>query len=102
MPGLTMTDCSVADNVTQAKYEFERAMTTSGYAALSSWAVKWARSLLDVAAEYAHGECEDGGMDDLSRDLSDAHDEIEEAGAECARLRAAMLEAIDKLSEAAA
>lgn len=51
MPGLTMTDCSVADNVTQARYEFERAMTTSGYAALSTWAVKWARSLLDVAAE---------------------------------------------------
>lgn len=25
MPGLTMTDCSVADNVTQARYEFERA-----------------------------------------------------------------------------
>lgn len=88
MPGLTMTDCSVADNVTQARYEFERAMTTSGYAALSSWAVKWGRSLLDVAAEHAGYDTPDDGA------------EIDRLTNETKVLRAAMIKAIDVLESA--
>lgn len=100
MPGLTMTDCSVADNVTQARHEYDRCQRAGSSEGFTIWAMKWGASLLEVAAEHAGDEYDDAA--DLSRDLSDAHDEIEEAEAACKRLRDAMLAAIDKLSEAAA
>jgi len=46
---LTMTDCTVADNRVQARYELDRAMNSPvPEMATSDWAVKWGRALLDA------------------------------------------------------
>lgn len=89
MTGLTMTDCSVADNVTQAKYELDRAMDASGYTQCAQWAMKWGRALLEVAAEHA-GEDYDG---ELGREINDLEAEMSE-------LRGAIRRAIDELESA--
>lgn len=89
MTGLTMTDCSVADNVTQAKYELDRAMAASGYTPCAQWAMKWGRALLEVATEHA-GEDYDG---ELGREINDLEAEMSE-------LRGAIRRAIDELESA--
>lgn len=89
MTDLTMTDCSVADNVAQAKYELDRAMAASGYTQCAQWAMKWGRALLDVAAEHA-GEDYDG---ELGREINDLEAEMSE-------LRGAIRRAIDELESA--
>lgn len=93
MTGLTMTDCSVADNVTQAKYELDRADQVGDAAArqirLGDWAMKWGRALLEVAAEHA-GEDYDG---ELGREINDLEEEMSE-------LRGAIRRAIDELESA--
>lgn len=92
MPGLTMTDCSVADNVTQARYELDRAAVSPEsvqghfYAA---WALKWGVALLEVAAEHAGSDDEDGEGDELA--------DLEE---EMSELRGAIRRAIDELESA--
>lgn len=76
MTGITMTDCSVADNVTQAKYELDRAMAASGYTQCAQWAMKWGRALLEVAAEHAdEDDCRDYQISDLRAALREHQDE---------------------------
>ena len=81
MTGLTMTDCSVADNVTQAKYELDRADQIGDAAArqirLGDWALKWGRAMLEVAAEHA-GEDDGDTYDHVSDELTAAEQEIED------------------------
>ena len=93
MPGLTMTDCSVADNVTQARYEFERADGDVGKLVradmLAAWALKCGASLLEVAAEHA-------GTESSAAD----EDEITRLESEISAIRSAMLKAIDALESA--
>lgn len=92
MTGLTMTDCSVADNVKQAKYELDRAEVAGGAfhgIAYAKWAMKWGRALLEVAAEHA-GEDYDG---ELGREINDLEAEMSE-------LRGAIRRAIDELESA--
>lgn len=75
MPGLTMTDCSVADNVTQARYEFERAHglpveSPSRDVLLCDWADKWGAAMIEVAAEHAgHDDDETVTVDDDEIDV---------------------------------
>lgn len=47
---LTLTDLTVSDNVTQARYELNRAVDRGDDPALAAWAKKWGESAL-VAAE---------------------------------------------------
>jgi len=80
MTGLTMTDCSVADNVKQAKYELDRAEVAGGAfhgIAYAKWAMKWGRALLEVAAEHA-GEDDGDTYDLVSDELTAAEQEIED------------------------
>lgn len=86
MPGLTMTDCSVADNVTQAKWEFDRAIATPD--GFRDWALKWGAALLEVAAEHAGTESQ-ADEDEIARLID-----------ETKALRSAMREAIDALESA--
>ena len=91
MTGLTMTDCSVADNVTQAKYELDRAMAASGYTQCAQWAMKWGRALLEVAAEHAGEDyvsreehCDsmdrvEGDVEALQNEIADIHEKVREA-----------------------
>lgn len=49
---LSMTDCSVADNRVQARYELDRAAVSAESVAghfYAAWALKWGRALLDYA-----------------------------------------------------
>ena len=91
MTGLTMTDCSVADNVTQAKYELDRAMAASGYTQCTQWAMKWGRALLEVAAEHA------GEDDDRDYKISELRVALSEHQDENKALIEAMKSAITKL-----
>lgn len=91
MTGLTMTDCSVADNVTQAKYELDRAMAASGYTQCAQWAMKWGRALLEVAAEHA------GEDDNRDYQISELRVALREHQDENEALIEAMKSAITKL-----
>ena len=82
MSDLTMTDCGVADNVTQAKWEFERAVglpvgSPSRDVLLCDWADKWGASLLEVAAEHAGEDddetlaIDDGEIDALEDEMTE-------------------------------
>lgn len=98
MTGLTMTDCSVADNVTQAKWEFERAVglpvgSPSRDVLLRDWADKWGASLLEVAAEHA-GEDDDGVNENFTVVRKG---ELDEAIEECNEIRATVRDAIRNL-----
>ena len=46
---LSMTDCSVADNRVQARYELDAAANERHDPNLAAWAMKWGRTLLDYA-----------------------------------------------------
>lgn len=98
MTGLTMTDCSVADNITQAKYELDRAMAASGYTQCAQWAMKWGRALLEVAAEHAgDGRDLESEIDDISSDLDATTDELRDAEDRIKELTDAIKSAISKL-----
>lgn len=97
MTGLTMTDCSVADNVTQAKWEFDRVslvhIKDSGLhtVALAEWAEKWGAALLEVAAEHAGEDMENDNFVVVRRS------ELDEAVEESNEIRAKVREAIREL-----
>lgn len=48
---LTLTDLTVPDNVTQARYELSRAVDRGDDSALAAWAKKWGESALLAAEE---------------------------------------------------
>lgn len=94
MTGLTMTDCSVADNVAQAKYEFDKIGANVGdilCEGFASWAVKWGRALLEVAAENA------GDGRDLEAELDNTVDELRDAEVRIKELTDAIKSAISQL-----
>ena len=92
MPGLTMTDCSVADNVTQARYEFERCQRTGSSDGFTIWAMKWGASLLEFSAEHA------GHDDDETITIDD--DEIDALEDEMTEIRRKIRAAITELERA--
>lgn len=64
---LSMTDCTVADNRKQAKFELDAAdlMIGEGWSdAMIGWAIKWGRELLD--AGYAE-EIDDSALSDVEK-----------------------------------
>lgn len=69
--GTTLTDLTNPDNVTQARFELDRAMAASGYAQCSAWAVRWGRAALD-ALQNPETDIEI----DLRSDLKDAHETL--------------------------
>lgn len=94
MTGLTMTDCSVADNVTQAKYEWDRAHGTIPSARVQwvyEWAEKWGAALLEVAAEHAGEELESENFTVVRKS------ELDEAIEDCNEIRAKIRDAIRDL-----
>ena len=101
MSGLTMTDCSVADNVTQAKYELDRADQIGDAASrqirLGDWAMKWGRALLEVAAEHAGEEDTSLALEDALEEVDDISDELSSAQADLREKTDAIRAAIDKL-----
>lgn len=48
---LTLTDLTIPDNVTQARYELNRAVDRGDDPALAAWAKKWGESALLAAEE---------------------------------------------------
>lgn len=94
MTGLTMTDCSVADNVTQAKWEWDRAelapVSIQGHY-YAAWGLKWGAALLEVAAEHA------GEDDDRDHQISELRVALREHQDENKALIEAMKSAITKL-----
>lgn len=101
MTGLTMTDCSVADNVTQAKWEFERADGAAGKLVradmLALWALKWGASLLEVAAENAGEEEAQYALEDALEEVDEMSDELSSVQADLREKTDAIRAAIDKL-----
>lgn len=100
MTGLTMTDCSVADNVTQARYEWDRAAVSpesvQGYF-YAAWALKWGASLLEVAAEHANEEDTSLALEDALEEVEDISDDLSSAQADLREKTDAIRAAIDKL-----
>lgn len=92
-----MTDCSAADNVTQAKYELDRAMAASGYTQCAQWAMKWGRALLEVAAEHAGEDDTSLALEDALEEVDDISDELSSAQADLREKTDAIRAAIEKL-----
>ena len=81
---LSMTDCSIAENRVQARYELDRIGEGSGVPVrdkmLAAWAEKWGRELLDNQGEVAQSEydavCEEATtLEALSETFGEAIDE---------------------------
>lgn len=95
MADLTMTDCTVEDNIVQAAHELDRAMMASGYAQCSAWAVKWGRRLIEAARENVDkGDADEGSLSDARRDADNAEEDA-------ASIRTEIERAINKLDEIA-
>ena len=90
--GTTDTDPTRPDNVIQARFELDRAMQSSGYAQLSSWAVKWGRMALD-AIENPVREFDEEDFAEVEADAARAEEAI-------AKLSTAVETAIVKIDQA--
>ena len=86
---LSMTDCSVADNRVQARYELDAAANERHDPNLAAWAKKWGRALIDYA-EDAPNE------DDVSAAVCDAE---ARCGNEIERIRAELAEKIEEMRD---
>lgn len=84
------TDLTSPDNVIQARFELDRAMASSGYAQLSSWAVKWGRMALEA---IENPEIDPGEKITLEDELTQAEDHI-------VRLKSAIEDAVIELDQA--
>lgn len=85
--GTTEIDLKDAENRVQARWELDRAMQSSGYAPLSTWAVRWGRSALDA-------------LNDPSSDVADSlRDDLNEAENEAASAESRLVDAQDEIKD---
>lgn len=88
-----MTDLSVADNLTQARHELDRATLFGGEAELAAWSRKWGGAAL-VAIEDAPPEADDSypfGVDTpTAAAVEKAEEAAEKAAAHLGEIRAAI------------
>ena len=89
---LSMTDCTVADNRVQARYELNAATNDHHDPNLAAWAKKWGRDLLD----YADAAPTDDDAAESDRPVS----ELRDAENEIATLKAAIRDAVSDLQDA--
>jgi hypothetical protein len=90
--GTRETDLTRPDNVIQARFELDRAMASSGYAALSSWAVRWGRMALS-AIENPVREFDEEDFSEVEADAAKAEETV-------AKLSTAIETAIIKIDTA--
>ena len=87
---LTMTDCAVADNRVQARYELDAVERTGSADGFTQWAMRWGRELLDYA-DAAPTE------DDVCEDIKRAEIDATNAEDKCDALEAVIEKAIKDL-----
>lgn len=91
---LSMTDCSVAENRVQARYELDQAEdgSRSGDKALVEWVQKWGRALVEYASDAP-------SYDDVSDEVSRAESEATQAESRSSYLSSAIEAAIKELDK---
>lgn len=89
---LTMTDCTVADNRVQARYEYDKAERDLSQLARSAWFTKWGPALLDYA-DAAPSE------DDVCEEIKRAEIDATNAEDKCNALTGVIEKAIKDLDE---